>query len=252
MLYHGLSAAAARTPPHTPPPPPGSLGCRGGIVLVLVPRTPRADGCVHCVDLVVVLVEQLRPPELEGGSEAVVGNCEGLSKLVEPVRLNVNGLGALVSPKAARAGASRHIVKYELLHGVGSAHLRETALDPCLGAVGHHTLLIRCDDSNQAGLERVAIHPALQRVLGLGQGVLNTLDGDVLSLCQLEDVLFSINDRHRPIAVPLTNVTGVHPSLLVDNGLRLALKLQVPLHDVDAPQAHLPSRHRLPSQLRIE
>lgn len=48
-------------------------------------------------------------------------------------------------------------------------------------------------------LQTVSVHEHLQHGDATHVDILYLLRGDVLSLCQLEDVLFSVDDAQRPI-----------------------------------------------------
>lgn len=60
------------------------------------------------------------------------------------------------------------------------------------------------------------MHKHLLHVLAADVRVLDLLRHDVLALAQLEDVLLAVDHLERAVRLPLANVAGVVPAVLVD------------------------------------
>ena len=76
------------------------------------------------------------------------------------------------------------------------------------------------------------MHETLGKKTGIGEvDVLETLWGDVLSLCKLEDVLNTINDLEAATAVDLGNITGAKPAIFSHSLLGLLLVAVVTLEE---------------------
>mmetsp|Transcript_41149 Transcript_41149/g.129241 ORF Transcript_41149/g.129241 Transcript_41149/m.129241 type:complete len:202 (-) Transcript_41149:1486-2091(-) len=119
-------------------------------------------------------------------------------------------------------------------------------------APGEHRLLVWNDDSDEGGLERVAVDPRLEDEAGGGDNRLDALDGDVLALRQLEDVLLPVDDAQAPVQVPLPDVPRMQPAVSIEHRCCLTLELVVALHDVPPPHADLSSRQLLAGHGRVE
>lgn len=91
---------------------------------------------------------------------------------------------------------------------------------------------VNTEDGHQESLVRVSVHETLGKKTGVGEvDVLETLWGDVLSLCELEDVLNTINDLEAATAVDLGDITGAEPAILSHSLLGLLLVAVVTLEE---------------------
>mmetsp|Transcript_61801 Transcript_61801/g.145349 ORF Transcript_61801/g.145349 Transcript_61801/m.145349 type:complete len:219 (-) Transcript_61801:1044-1700(-) len=94
-------------------------------------------------------------------------------------------------------------------------------------------------------LEGVAVDPALHHILALRHHILDGFHCNVLSLRKLEDVFLAIDDRHGSIQVPLSDVAGMQPPVVIEHALGLILEFVVALHHIVSADADFASRHRL-------
>ena len=88
-------------------------------------------------------------------------------------------------------------------------------------------VLVRGDDSDAVVLEGVSVDEDGVDSGDLRVDLFDLLRSDVLSLCQLEDVLGSVDDLEGSVGQQLTDVSTVHESVLVDALVSLGLVLVV-------------------------
>lgn len=157
----------------------------------------------------------------------------------EWLNLQVHLSDALVGVELAQLSDSVQLSKNRLLNSL----IFSSSLDRCkirwvdvllenLGRKWRKGNWVNTKDGHQESLVRVSVHEALGEKTGVGEvDVLETLWRDVLSLCELEDVLNTINDLEAATAVDLGDITGAEPAILSHGLLGLLLVAVVTLEE---------------------
>mmetsp|Transcript_1798 Transcript_1798/g.4679 ORF Transcript_1798/g.4679 Transcript_1798/m.4679 type:complete len:507 (-) Transcript_1798:533-2053(-) len=187
-------------------------------------------GRIHGVNLLLVVLLQLRALHLERGGQQALLDVKGRG-LHEEVLHHLEALELGLLPGGGQA------LQQHLLCLRGGAHFLEVALDVMGLCPRHHLCLHRDHHGHQAVLKAVAIHPQLLQHLKLLELALHLLHSDVLALRQLEDVLDAVDDPQIPVLANLTDVASVEPAITLKYLLGDVLPLEVAReHGVAADQ----------------
>ena len=148
----------------------------------------------------------------------------------------------LLEPLEPRSLTHREHALVNHLHdgGIRAQFLEVTARRvPTLRGPGQENLLVRHDDGDERRHERVPVDEALRDKPASRVDVLDLLGRDVLALRQLEDVLLAVDDLEPAAGEPQADVARVQPPLVIDDLVRLVLRLVVALEHARAAHANL-------------
>mmetsp|Transcript_18261 Transcript_18261/g.51148 ORF Transcript_18261/g.51148 Transcript_18261/m.51148 type:complete len:458 (+) Transcript_18261:261-1634(+) len=174
----------------------------------LGPTALLLQGGIHLIHMLLVVLEQLRALELEGGGHQIPLHVKRLG-------VEVHSLHKLKALQLVCPANSIEPIHNHLLHLVIAAEGFEVALDLVLLCPRHQLRLQRHGDSHQHAFIAVSIHPDLLQHLKLLQCALHLLHRNVLTLGELENILFPVNDLQVSGLDDLTNVSSVEPAISI-------------------------------------
>jgi hypothetical protein len=155
------------------------------------------------------------------------------------LRLQVHVLNDFKALQLLSDGQSVQVLQNQLFDTRVVAHIFElSVVDTVLTSPRDQVLEVRHDYSDEVALQAVTVHVALQHVRALAVNCLQELSGDVFTLSELEDVLLTINNLQLAVLSPLTNITGVEPTVLVNRFFSHLRILVVANKDVVTTQAN--------------
>lgn len=157
---------------------------------------------VHALNLGVVLLLGLMSLQLEGRGQEIILDRELLMSNIDVLE-DLKALEVRLLSKDSKLlleGGADEGLGTELFVGLVA---QLVLVGPQLQGVG-----IGDYDSDEGGLERVAVYKDLGDEVVLGEDGLDLLGGDIFTLCQLEDVLDTVNDDQATLSVPLSNVSS--------------------------------------------
>lgn len=170
--------------------------------LVVIGWSSLCNLLVHPLNLGVVLLLGLVSLQLEGRGQKIVLDRELLWRNIDILE-NLKALEVTLLSKDSKflleSGADKGLGAELFIGFVAQLVL----VGPQLQRLG-----IRDDDSDEGGLERVAVDKDLSDEVVLGEDGLDLLWSDVFTLGQFEDVLDTVDDNQAALSVPLSDISS--------------------------------------------